>query len=245
MFTFGFKKVNEEEKQNLVSGVFNSVATKYDLMNNIMSCGMQKIWKNNFCDLITLKDGGKYLDLAGGNGDITHLILEKAKKENKNIEIIVSDASEEMLTLSKKRFAECSNVQFSLNFAEDLPFEDKEFDAVFVSFGIRNFTNINKSLLEIHKILKKNGSLFCLEFFSDVSKIGFFDKIYKQYLLKGIPNIGKFITKDKASYQYFGESILNFYSKQEFINLLIQEKFILQSRIDGFLSIVSFLHFKK
>ena len=220
MLKFGFKEVKEEEKQGLVSSVFNSVASKYDVMNNIMSFGMQKLWKKNFCDLIHIKDGGKYLDLAGGNGDISSLILEKAKQENKNIQIVLCDASEEMLQLAKVRFEGNPNISFILSFAEDLPFDEGEFDGVFLSFGIRNFTNIPIALNEISSTLKSDGSLFCLEFFSDVSSLFCFNKIYKQYLLKGIPKIGKLVAKDEQSYKYFGESIINFHSKQEFQDIL-------------------------
>lgn len=244
MFNFGFKKVKEEEKKELVSGVFKSVASKYDIMNNVMSFGMQNIWKKNFIDLITLKDGGRYLDLAAGSGDISKLILEKAKREGKKIEIVLCDASAEMLEIAKERLSSL-NLEFIVSFAEDMPMQSEEFDGVFISFGIRNFTNLPKSLSEIYRVLKINGGLFCLEFFSDVSKFGFFDKIYKHYLLNGIPKIGKIITKDEKSYRYFGESILNFYSKKDFKNLLQNANFRYFSNIDGMLAIVSFFHFKK
>ena len=245
MFKFGFREVKEEEKQGLVSSVFNSVANKYDLMNNIMSFGMQKLWKKNFCDLIHIKEGGKYLDLAGGNGDISNLVLEKAKQENKNIQIVLCDASEEMLELAKKRFNGNPNISFALSFAESLPFNEGEFDGVFISFGIRNFTNIPTALNQISNTLKSGGSLFCLEFFSDVSGLFGFDKIYKQYLLKGIPVMGKLVAKDEQSYKYFGESILNFHSKQEFEDVVKKANFKLFSKTDGMLSIVTFFHFKK
>ena len=245
MFKFGFKDVKEEEKQGLVSSVFNSVANKYDLMNNIMSFGMQKLWKRDFCDLIQIKEGGMYLDLAGGSGDISSLILDKAEKENKNIQIVLCDASNEMLELAKKRFENNPQITFSLSFAEDLPFERDYFDGVFISFGIRNFTNIPKALIKISNILKQGGGLFCLEFFSDTSKTFFFNKIYKQYLLKCIPKIGKIVTKDEKSYKYFGESILNFHSKQEFEDVLTKANFKLFSKIESLLSIVTFFHFKK
>jgi demethylmenaquinone methyltransferase/2-methoxy-6-polyprenyl-1,4-benzoquinol methylase len=126
-----------------------------------------------------------------------------------------------------------------------MQFEEGEFDGVFISFGIRNFTNIETSLIKIKNSLKDGGGLFCLEFFPDVSKFALFDKIYKQYLLKVIPKIGKIIVKDEGSYKYFGESILNFYSKKDFKNLLQKQNFRFFSSNEGFLEIVSFFHFKK
>ena len=244
MVNFGFKTVKEDEKKHLVSSVFASVAQKYNLMNNLMSFGVQKIWKKNLCDFIAIKDGGNYLDLAAGNGDISDLLIKKAEQEGKNITITLCDASEEMLETAKNRI-NSDNVKFVVSFAEDLNFEEEEFDSVFISFGIRNFTNIDQALEKIYKILKKNGDLFCLEFFSDVSNKLFFDKIYKIHLLKTIPFIGKIIAKDEDSYKYFGESILQFYSKKDFKNLLQKSNFRYFNSINGLLSIVSFFQFKK
>ena len=245
MFNFGFKKVNEEEKQKLVSSVFSSVSSKYDVMNNVMSFGVQKLWKKNFIDLISLKQGGVFLDLACGSGDITELVLKKAEAENKEIFIVMCDENENMLNLAKKRFENFTNIEFVHSGAEDLPFEENKFDGVFISFGIRNFTNIEKSLKALKFCLKEGGSLFILEFFSDVSKILGFNKIYKTYVLKGIPLLGKIIVKDENSYRYFGESILNFYSKGDFKNLLQKAGFKFFAKVDSLFEIVGFFHFKK
>ncbi len=245
MFKFGFKLVQEEEKKGLVSSLFNAVSSKYDVMNNVMSFGFQKLWKKDFIDLINIKDGGRYLDLASGNGDISSLLLEKAKKENKKIELVLCDASNEMLELAKSRFIGCENVSFALSFAEELPFKDEEFDDVFISFGIRNFTNIESATSSIYKTLKKSGNLFVLEFFSDVSNKLAFNKIYKQYLLKGIPLMGKIITKNEDAYKYFGESILNFYSTEEFESVIESAGFKIFSKNQSLLSIATFFHFKK
>jgi demethylmenaquinone methyltransferase/2-methoxy-6-polyprenyl-1,4-benzoquinol methylase len=242
MFNFGFKKVEESEKTKLVSGVFSSVASKYDVMNNVMSFGMQNLWKKQFVDLISIKDGGRYLDLASGTGDIAKMVMEKAKREGKKIEIVLCDANKDMLEIAKPRFKD--EVKFVVSSAEDMAFEE-EFDGIFISFGIRNFTNIEVSLAKIRNCLKDGGSLFCLEFFPDVSKIGFFDKIYKQYLLKVIPKMGKIIVGDEGSYKYFGESIINFYSKKDFKNFLQKQNFRFFNSEEGFLEIVNFFHFKK
>jgi demethylmenaquinone methyltransferase/2-methoxy-6-polyprenyl-1,4-benzoquinol methylase len=244
MFNFGFKKVQEEEKQRLVSSVFSSVSSKYDLMNNLMSFGIQKLWKRDLIDFINIKEGGKYLDLACGTGDIAFLILEKAEKEGKNIHVTLCDENSEMVEIAKTRFSN-QNVSFLLSSAEELNFAENEFDGIFISFGIRNFTNIEKALEKLHFSIKKGGSLFCLEFFSDVSRTLFFNKFYKFYLLTGIPNLGKLIVKDKEAYRYFGESILNFYSKKDFKNLLQKSNFQFFSNLNSFLNIVGFFHFKK
>lgn len=244
MFNFGFKKVEEGEKMKLVSGVFESVSKKYDLMNNIMSFGLQNLWKKNFMDFIQLKDGGNYLDLASGSGDITLLLLEKAKKEGKEITVTACDASHEMLEVARQRITH-GDVRFVECFAEELPFKENEFDGIFISFGIRNFTNLEKALEKLHFVLKKEGSLFCLEFFPDVAKTIGFDKIYKQYLLHVIPFFGKIFVNNAQAYKYFGESILNFYSKKDFKNLLQNSSFRFFSNLNSLFEVAGFFHFKK
>jgi demethylmenaquinone methyltransferase/2-methoxy-6-polyprenyl-1,4-benzoquinol methylase len=243
MFNFGFQKVAREEKTRLVSQVFSSVANKYDVMNNVMSLGLQKVWKRNFADFISIEEGGRYLDLASGTGDIAFLIMEKAKLEGKKITIVLCDENEKMLELAKPRFG--GNVEFVVSSAEELPFEEGEFDGIFISFGIRNFTDIELSASKIHRSLKQNGDFYILEFFPDVSGFAFFDKIYKSYLLNVIPKMGKIITKDEGAYRYFGESILNFHSKKNFKNILQKQNFRFFSIKNEFLDIVSFFHFKK
>lgn len=250
LFNFGSKMVGEEEKKTLVSNVFASVSRKYSFMNNLMSFGLQNFWKSDFVDLITLKDGGEYLDLASGNGDIALLILEKARREGKSISITMCDASDEMLEIAKQRVANSviesgNSVKFVSAFAEEMPFQKSEFDGVFISFGIRNFTNLQSSLQNIYNSLKDSSDLYILEFFSDVSSIFAFNKLYKFYLLKIIPKIGKIITKSEGSYQYFGESILNFFSKKEFQDILERAKFRLFSATNSKLEIATFFHFKK
>jgi demethylmenaquinone methyltransferase/2-methoxy-6-polyprenyl-1,4-benzoquinol methylase len=241
MFNFGFKRVSEEEKLASVSEVFRSVASKYNLMNNIMSFGMQKSWKKNFADFITIKEGGRYLDLASGNGDIAKLILHKAKMQGKNIEVVLCDASKEMLETAKINVPNAE--EFVVSFAEELPFKTEEFDGVFISFGVRNFTNLTKAFTQIHRILKNGGDVFFLEFFPDV--MNGFDLIYKPYLLKCIPKIGKIITGDEESYKYFGESIINFHSKEDFKKILQASNFQFYGNIEKMLGAISFFHFKK
>lgn len=245
MFNFGFSKVLEEEKYKLVSDVFSSVANRYNLMNNVMSFGVQKLWKQNFLDFIYLKDGGNYLDLATGTGDIAIMVLEKAKKEGKQISITISDANADMLEIAKKRFTNQENITFICANAEEFPLSSNHYDACFVSFGIRNFTNINKSFEIINQNLKPSGSLYALEFFPDVSKLFMFHKIYKAYLLNVIPLLGKLIVKDEASYKYFAESILNFYTKKDFTELAQNCNFKLFAEIDSVFGIVSYFNFRK
>lgn len=249
-FNFGLQKVGEEEKKSLVSGVFAKVAPKYDLMNNIMSFGIQNIWKKSFIDLISLQDGGIYMDLAAGSGDISKSVLEKAIKEDKKITIHLCDASQEMLDIAKKRFNKSfeafhSNIHFHTSFAEELSFSENSFDSIFISFGIRNFTNLTAALSKIYSCLKKNGSLYILEFFPDVSKEFGFSAVYSKYLSKIIPSFGKIILGESSPYKYFGESITTFYTKQEFMKLLGEHGFRFFNITNSAFKIVSFFQFKK
>lgn len=242
-FNFGFKKVAETEKMGLVQEVFSSVASKYDLMNNFMSFGIQNLWKRDFVDLISLKDGGRYLDLACGSGDIAVRVLKKAEREGKKISLTLCDANEKILDIAKAKIKGCK-ADFVTSFAEDITFTG-EFDGVFASFGVRNFTNLQKALSNIYISLKEGGSFYILEFFKDYSDAIYFHKIYEKYMLKWIPNLGRVVTGDYESYKYFGESIVNFITTKEFTLILQEEGFKLFSTTHSACKIASFLHFKK
>jgi ubiquinone/menaquinone biosynthesis methyltransferase len=218
---FGFKKVDRNQKSDLVKGVFSNVAKKYDLMNDLMSAGIHRLWKNKMIEEIDLKDQTKIIDLAGGTGDIAFRMAKKAKKENKKYEIKVVDINQEMLDVGKSRAVDLnlfSNLEFICCDGEKLCFEDESFDFFTIAFGIRNFTNIDKALLEAYRVLKPGGKFICLEF----SKVNdyFLQKIYDAYSFKVIPKLGELTMNDRESYQYLVESIRKFPSQEEFKKMI-------------------------
>ena len=216
---FGFKNVDEKEKASLVKEVFNSVASKYDIMNDFMSAGLHRIWKDKMVKEINLLPNGDYklIDVAGGTGDIAFRIVKKARKVRANVQIEVSDINEEMLEVGKQRAVD-QNLFANLNFApadgEKLPFADNSFDFFTIAFGIRNFTNIQQGLNEAFRVLKPGGKFICLEF-SQVNNFPL-GKIYDFYSFKAIPKIGKLVAGDEDSYQYLVESIRRFPNQEKF-----------------------------
>lgn len=218
---FGFKTVEREKKSSLVHGVFASVAPKYDLMNDLMSFGLHRLWKNTMISQLPVSDGARLLDVAGGTGDIGFRYLKKARENNVNVEVVISDVNDEMLKQGKARSVDnniLSGISFKLADAENLPFDDQSFDLCTIAFGIRNVTNIDKALSEFYRVLKPGGRFVCLEFShveNDVLK-----KIYDEYSFKVIPEIGKIVTGDRDSYQYLVESIRKFPTRDEFSKMI-------------------------
>ena len=204
---FGFQKVTPEEKTRRVLGVFASVADSYDLMNDLMSGGMHRLWKNKFIRCLHPRPGEKLLDLAGGTGDIAFRFLKNAPGSL----VTVCDINPAMLEVGKKRAIDhgiLSGIKWVEGNAETLPFPDNSFDAVTISFGLRNVTHIDKALCDIFRVLKPGGRFFCLEF-SHVDN-SLLEKIYDTFSFKIIPKIGALIAKDRDSYQYLVESIRQF-----------------------------------
>ena len=224
---FGFKKVNREEKSNLVKEIFSGVAKKYDLMNDLMSAGVHRIWKNKMMEEISWgltpkgSDPLKVIDLAGGTGDIAFRMAKKARENGVEYAIDVVDINQEMLDVGKERAIDLnlfSDLKFTCADGEKLPFEDNSFDYFTISFGIRNFTDISAGLAEAYRVLKPGGKFICLEF----SKVNdyFLQKIYDTYSFKIIPKIGEVVLKDRASYQYLVESIRKFPSQDNFKKMI-------------------------
>ena len=224
---FGFREVNREEKAGLVKEIFSGVAKKYDLMNDLMSGGVHRIWKNKMVEEIVLsqkqkeQDLVRVIDLAGGTGDIAFRIAKKFNHQNLQYKIDVVDINQEMLDVGKDRALDLNlfqNLDFICCDGEKLCFEDESFDFFTIAFGIRNFTNIDKALLEAHRVLKKGGKFICLEF----SKVNdyFLQKIYDVYSFNIIPKIGEVVLKDRDSYQYLVESIRKFPSQEQFKNMI-------------------------
>ncbi len=228
---FGFKKVNYEEKSKLVGEIFSNVAKKYDLMNDLMSGGIHRLWKNRMLEEINFsnKNGEiKIIDVASGTCDIAMRIAKKANKYGVKYKIEATDINQQMLDEGKRRTIDAnlfSHINFTCVDGEKLPFPDNHFDFFTIAFGIRNFTNIDAALREANRILKPGGKFICLEF----SKVNdyFLQKIYDTYSFKVIPQIGKLVLNDKESYQYLVESIRKFPDQKRF-NQMIENAGFLQ-----------------
>ncbi len=213
-----------EEKAGLVKEIFSAVAKKYDLMNDLMSGGVHRLWKNKMVEEISFAEAEKtyrIIDLAGGTGDIAFRIAKKSRAQKVKCAIDVVDINQEMLEVGGQRAVDLnlfSDLKFTCCDGEKLCFEDEVFDFFTIAFGIRNFTNIDSALLEAYRVLKPGGKFICLEF----SKVNdyFLQKIYDSYSFKIIPKIGEIILKDRASYQYLVESIRKFPSQDEFKKMI-------------------------
>ena len=207
---FGFKTVNEQDKASHVRGVFDSVAPKYDIMNDLMSMGLHRAWKAYTVMVANVSEGSQVLDIAGGTGD---LALAFAKKVGKTGQVVHTDINEAMLREGRNRLINAGVVlpTFVCD-AEKLPFPSNHFDVVTVAFGLRNMTHKEIALKEMNRVLKPNGKLLVLEF-SKVAKP--LSKIYDWYSFKILPQLGKFVAGDDASYRYLAESIRMHPSQEE------------------------------
>ncbi len=213
---FGYKTVDESEKSTLVRGVFDSVAARYDVMNDLMSAGLHRLWKNEMVAWLNPKDNMRVLDVAGGTGDIAFRIKEKA-----SCHVTICDINYHMLHEGKNRATD-RNIREDIDWvcgdAENLPLPDDSMDAYTIAFGIRNVTHIDKALAEAHRVLKIGGRFLCLEF-SHLQN-DFLQKIYDAYSFAAIPRIGKLVTGDSESYQYLVESIRKFPKQEEFAGMI-------------------------
>lgn len=202
---FGFRDVPTGQKQKLVGGVFSSVAAKYDLMNDLMSMGVHRIWKRYFVGTSGVRRGDRVLDLAGGTGDIAALMHERVGDSG---EVIIGDINAEMLNVGRDRLTDRGQVAglryVQLN-AEALPFPDASFDLVTIAFGLRNVTDKAVALKQMRRVLKPGGRALVLEF-SEV-KPEWFRPIYDFHSFKVLPRLGKLFANDADSYQYLAESI--------------------------------------
>ncbi len=214
---FGFETVREADKAGRVQGVFNSVASKYDVMNDVMSMGIHRVWKDAMMDWLAPRPGQRLLDVAGGTGDISFRFLKRAGYGHAT----VLDLTEPMLVEGRQR-AEADQMVDSLNWvvgdAMALPFEDNTFDVYTISFGIRNVTRPQEALNEAFRVLKPGGRLMVLEF-SQLPNNGL-QKLYDLYSFNVIPRMGKLIANDYDSYQYLVESIRKFPDQETFLNMV-------------------------
>jgi len=237
---FGFKTVDKGSKEGLVRNVFDSVAKKYDLMNDVMSGGLHRLWKDEMIRVMRPKPGMTLLDVAGGTGDIAFRFLKAArprvtsnsttatspKTESQAAQVTVCDINAQMLDVGRDRAIDkgiLKNIEWICGNAESLAFPDHSFDAYSIAFGIRNVTNIDKALAEAYRTLKPGGRFLCLEF----SKVDrpILDKIYDAYSFHLLPKFGGMITGDSESYQYLVESIRQFPPQEDFKSLIEQAGF--------------------
>jgi demethylmenaquinone methyltransferase/2-methoxy-6-polyprenyl-1,4-benzoquinol methylase len=219
---FGFQDVPENEKAGRVQGVFSSVASKYDVMNDAMSFGIHRIWKDAMMDWLAPRPGQKLLDVAGGTGDISFRFLKRAGRGHAT----VLDLTEPMLIEGRKR-AEANAMSDSLDWvvgdAMHLPFDDNTFDVYTISFGIRNVTRPQEALNEAFRVLRPGGRLMVLEFSQIPNEL--MQKVYDLYSFKIIPRLGQVIANDRDSYQYLVESIRKFPDQDTFLGMVRQAGF--------------------
>ena len=219
--SFGFQTVNEEDKQGLVRGVFDAVADKYDIMNDLMSAGLHRLWKQRLVDSLHIRphaDGVlRLIDMAGGTGDIAFRACQRAEKLGSQISVQVVDANEQMVGVGAKRGRAngFGQVDFITGTAEALPMVDQSVDYVTIAFGIRNVTHRDRALAEAYRVLKPGGRFVCLEFSHMPLKLA--QKLYDAYSFNLIPPMGKAITGDASAYQYLIESIRQFPKAEAFL----------------------------
>ena len=223
--SFGHETVDPDEKTRRVGAVFSGVARKYDVMNDAMSGGMHRLWKNTFVRRVKPQPGEAVLDMAGGTGDIAFRMAERGA------EVTVADINQEMLDVGVERALErgLTGLVWSRQNAETLTYPERTFDAYTIAFGIRNVTHIDKALAEAHRVLKFGGRFFCLEF-STTEWPGFKDA-YDFYSHKLVPRLGQAIAGDAESYRYLIESIRRFPTMPQF-EAMIREAGFVRTRVE-------------
>ncbi len=212
--SFGYDDIPAQEKEGRVGAIFSNVAAKYDVMNDAMSVGMHRLWKDKFVRRVRPQQGETILDMAGGTGDIAF------RMEPSGAQITVSDINQDMLDVGIERAMKrgIDGLVWSRQNAEELTFGDRFFDAYTIAFGIRNVTHIDKALAEAHRVLKFGGRFFCLEF--STTQWPGFSEIYDAYSHKLVPKLGQMIAGDAESYRYLIESIRRFPSMPQFEGMI-------------------------
>ena len=208
-----------QQKKGLVKDVFNKVSEKYDIMNDLMSLGIHRIWKKNLIQMMNPSKKKKLIDVACGTGDITKLYIEATKND---ASVLCVDSNSNMIRECKRNLRQYKNINWKVCNAEKLNIEDNSFDFYTISFGLRNTKDINKTIKEAYRVLKKGGRFLCLEF----SKIenNNLDFFYKKYS-KLIPKIGEIVVGEKKPYEYLVESIENFISQEQLIEKMNKNNF--------------------
>ena len=217
---FGDQLVSPEEKTRRVGAVFSSVARRYDIMNDLMSGGMHRLWKDRFVARMKPRPGEAILDMAGGTGDIAFRMARRGAL------VTVADINRDMLEVGRERAEQrgIADLHWQVENAERLSFADARFDAYTIVFGIRNVTDIPAALREAHRVLKRGGRFFCMEFSS--SDWPGFSKLYESFASNVIPRIGKAVADDEESYRYLVESIRRFPKPPAFRTMVAEAGFV-------------------
>jgi demethylmenaquinone methyltransferase/2-methoxy-6-polyprenyl-1,4-benzoquinol methylase len=202
---FGYQKVARNQKKNLVADVFQSVAAKYDVMNDLMSFGIHRLWKRYTIDCSGVRRGMKVLDIAGGTGDLTAQFSRRVGAEG---EVVLADINDAMLKVGRDKLRDSGvigNVRYVQADAEELPFDDNTFDVITIAFGLRNVTDKERALRSMLRVLKPGGRVLILEFSKPVSAT--LNQVYDFYSFNILPKMGQVVANDSDSYQYLAESI--------------------------------------
>lgn len=233
--SFGYETVSASEKAARVGAVFSSVARKYDVMNDAMSGGMHRLWKDRFVRRVKPRAGEAILDMAGGTGDIAFRLARSGAA------VTVADINQDMLDVGVERAMDrgVDGLVWSCQDAEDLAFPDRTFDAYTIAFGIRNVTHIDKALSEAHRVLKHGGRFFCLEF--STTEWPGFKEAYDVYSHRVVPKIGQAIAGDADSYKYLVESIRRFPNMREFEAMIRAAGFV-RTRVEPILGGLVAIH---
>lgn len=217
---FGYKDVETEAKAGLVAEVFHSVASRYDLMNDLMSGGVHRLWKRFTIELSAVRKGHSVLDIAGGTGDLAAQFADIVGSEGR---VVLADINESMLQVGRDKLLDTghiSNIEFVQADAQYLPFPEESFDCITIAFGLRNVTDKDLALRSMLRVLKPGGRLLVLEFSKPTNSI--LSKVYDAYSFNVIPRIGKLVTDDSESYQYLAESI-RMHPDQETLKDMMEE----------------------
>ena len=233
---FGDELVSPDEKTRRVGAVFSSVARRYDVMNDLMSGGLHRLWKDRFVARVKPRPGERILDMAGGTGDVAFRMARRGAR------VTVADINADMLEVGRERAAErgIDGLVWRVENAQSLTFDDRSFDAYTIAFGIRNVTDIGAALNEAYRVLERGGRFYCLEF-STSDWPGFADA-YEAYASNVIPRLGKAVAADEASYRYFVESIRRFPRPQAFRQMIADAGFVrtsVEPMLGGLLAIHS------
>jgi len=225
--TFGYTDVDPAEKPRLVRGVFDRVASRYDLMNDLMSAGVHRAWKDMTAARLNPQPGERIIDCAGGTGDISKRLAKlsrqaKARRGGEDAEILVVDYNAEMVGVGRDRVTD-PEIAWAVGDAQRLPLPDACADAYVIAFGIRNVTDVSVALVEARRVLKPGGRFLCLEFSQPPAKA--LRAAYDAYSFNVIPAVGEFVAKDRESYQYLVESIRRFPSQDRFAEMITQAGF--------------------
>lgn len=220
---FGYKTVQSEDKEGMVAGVFHSVAAKYDLMNDLMSAGIHRLWKRFTIELSGVREGHTVLDIAGGTGDLAAKFSRLVGSEGT---VVLADINDSMLKVGRDKLTDLgivNNIEYTQANAEKLPFPDNTFDCITIAFGLRNVTNKDAALRSMLRTLKPGGRLLILEFSKPGSEL--LGKAYDAYSFKLLPAMGKLIANDADSYRYLAESIRKHPDQESLKDMMVEAGF--------------------